>query len=315
MADSQRGVLVSYRTASGEPWWAFTLIELLVVVAIIAILAALLLPALREARDGGQRVACQSNLHQIWVAAESYDSDSDGALPALNSGSYASLGIANPAVTSDTGRFFADYLNARFTWKAVENRYAVPRVLVCPGLNDDVPAVHSWMPGHPTGRYRIGENSWGGCIVGFGSWLGLLHGVPWMQGPNPVGNGVVNGVYIRVHRLESPGTETLLLDTLFERGVGLYFAPTGEWNIPHGLRRPAGINQGYADGSCRWQGWSTLNFSYKPPYWWDRNVLTPFHCEASAPFNRGGYPTEGAWQYPPDGWFGVSNLHGATFAP
>ncbi len=60
---------------------AFTLIELLVVVAIIAILAALLLPTLARAKAQGKIAHCLSNLRQIGVSMSLYTSDNKNGFP------------------------------------------------------------------------------------------------------------------------------------------------------------------------------------------------------------------------------------------
>ena len=60
----------------------FTLVELLVVVAIIAILAALLFPALRKAVDMSAAASCLSNEHQLSLAVASYCNDNNNYFPA-----------------------------------------------------------------------------------------------------------------------------------------------------------------------------------------------------------------------------------------
>src|SRR4051794_23713612 len=60
---------------------AFTLTEMMVVVGVIAVLMALLLPAIARAREGANRAACGSNLRQIGNLLLNYSVQNNAAYP------------------------------------------------------------------------------------------------------------------------------------------------------------------------------------------------------------------------------------------
>ena len=67
----------------------FTLLELLIVIAIIGILASMLLPALRTARESAKTIQCSGNMKQYGLAFRMYAGDyNDYMASAIGSGSY-----------------------------------------------------------------------------------------------------------------------------------------------------------------------------------------------------------------------------------
>jgi len=60
---------------------AFTLIELLVVIAVIAVLMAILLPALNKVREQARQKTCANKIRQQVFAFTMYANENDGKLP------------------------------------------------------------------------------------------------------------------------------------------------------------------------------------------------------------------------------------------
>lgn len=100
---------------------AFTLIELLVVISIIALLIAVLLPALSQARKTARDMQCLSNERQIMVAMLAYAEESDEKLPPIDQRN----------VTIATGEVVG-----HFTWWAALGKLGIMTTGLTPNLDN-----------------------------------------------------------------------------------------------------------------------------------------------------------------------------------
>lgn len=147
----------------------FTLIELLIVIAIIAILAAMLMPVLTSARESAMRISCANNLKQDGIGVSVYATDNNDFLPAVGLTSSANfyqsaLACRVAGIPSSSIAFGPFGLGALYFYAGVAN----PQVFYCPSVLTGEYAFSTYTgPGYPwpstPANYAYGPNAFIRC--------------------------------------------------------------------------------------------------------------------------------------------------------
>ncbi|MFA6480896.1 MAG: prepilin-type N-terminal cleavage/methylation domain-containing protein [Victivallaceae bacterium] len=125
----------------------FTLIELLVVIAIIGILAAMLLPALKAAKDTAKTIVCVSNLKQLGLASISYAGDYNDYMPFTLSGDELSFTSWEPFWFVKVAPYAGFTSSSELTGTAAARQLfasgtGYPLVFHCPGRTGNYSTIY-----------------------------------------------------------------------------------------------------------------------------------------------------------------------------
>ena len=200
MCNKKMATTILSEIASRKRKMGFTLVELLVVIAIIALLLAMLMPALGRVRNQARMVTCMANIKQVGTLVQCYMADNNGRAPLLTAlGAYtsvpaekASLALALRKYTGGTSSLPAT-MNPEVSWtigSGLMQEYAakyMPAYFQCPLIRKQ--AVKASLPGTVVlGKKRFFTAAYRGAQESYGYPLfdGIYAGYP-MYPNHPLG--------------------------------------------------------------------------------------------------------------------------------
>lgn len=152
----------------------FTLIELLVVIAIIALLMAILIPALNRTREQARTISCRNNLRQYGLAMRMYLDGNEGFFPDPHTWLHADGGRLGGYQPWQCAWHDPDYLADGSLWPYLN----VKDVHLCPTFKRLAKYRGELHPGHSPSipvvpQYSYSMNAWLGYWVGYESQPGV----------------------------------------------------------------------------------------------------------------------------------------------
>ncbi len=227
---------------------AFTLVELLVVIAIIAILMAILMPALNRVKEQGKRAVCLNNLRQLTLAWIVYADENDDKL-----------------VNGDTGEYMDPDDPQEWNDKNNPHYHELPWVLRDWRTNDMDKKRNAILDG---ALFPFCSNiELYKCPTG---WPGELRTYSMVDAMNGIGWDDIRVMFKKRMKITNTARRIVFIDDGGKGdahlGAWTNYATTPEWWDPPPVRHGEGTNVSYADGRSEYWKWKdrrTIEFGLK----------------------------------------------------